>query len=62
MKTIKRLASFVWRNYSIRLVVVVLCIIFSAVSSTVASVFLQRLIDEVIVPGVENGLASVASA
>lgn len=58
---IRRLASFVWSNYRFPLIVVTLCIIFSALSSTVAAVFLQQLIDKVITPGMTEGLAAVSS-
>lgn len=56
---VKRLAGFVWNNYKVGLIVVVFCVIFSAVSNTVANVFLQRLIDTVITPGMESGLNAV---
>ena len=58
---VKRLGAFVWNRYKARLVVVVFCVIFSALSSTVAAVFMQQLIDEVIIPGMDTGLASVYS-
>ena len=57
--TVRRLAAFVWQGYSVRLVVSFICIIVSALSTTVATIFMQRLIDEVIMPGIESGLASV---
>ena len=59
--TIGRLTGFVWRNYKAGLIVVTVCVVFSALSNTVANVFLQRLIDTVIIPGMENGLQSVYS-
>ncbi len=57
--TIKRLAAFVWQGYSVRLVVSLICIVISALSTTIAAIFMQRLIDEVIIPGIDSGLASV---
>ena len=42
-----------------RLIVVMLCIIVSAVASVIATVFLQRLIDECIVPGISSGMGAV---
>jgi ATP-binding cassette subfamily B multidrug efflux pump len=56
----KRLLAYLFRYYRARLMVVVICIILSALSGTVATVFLQRLIDEVITPGVTSGFAFVA--
>ena len=59
--TVKRLASFVWKGYSVRLVAAFLCIVISALSTTVAAVFMQKLIDEVIIPGIDSGLSAVMS-
>ncbi len=42
-----------------RLIVVMLCIIVSAVASVIATVFLQRLIDKCIVPGISSGMGAV---
>ncbi len=57
--TVKRLAGFVWKNYKAGLIIVTICVVFSAVSNTVANVFLQRLIDTVITPGMKSGLQAV---
>ncbi|MBQ6622396.1 MAG: ABC transporter ATP-binding protein [Mogibacterium sp.] len=56
---IKRLAGFVWKNYKFRLIVVVFCVVFSALSTTVAAFFMQQLIDNVILPGVNHGFSAV---
>lgn len=56
---IGRLASFVWSNYRSTLTLVTVCIFFAAISNTVASVFLQQLVDRVITPGMEQGLQAV---
>ena len=57
--TIKRLWKFVWSNYKVRIVVVVICVIISALAMTVANFFLQNLIDTVIIPGMDSGLQAV---
>ena len=57
--TAKRLAAFVWQGYSVRLVAALICIVVSALSTTVAAVFMQKLIDEVIIPGIDSGLSAV---
>lgn len=57
--TLKRLLGFILAHYKIRMVVVVICIISSAVASTVATVFMQRLIDECITPGISTGMGAV---
>ena len=56
----KRLLQYIAKHYKGRLIVVMICIVFAGISSTVANVFLQRLIDDCITPGLKNGMASVA--
>ncbi len=58
--TFKRLLSYLFKYYKVNLIVVVICIILSTLASTAATVFLQRLIDECIVPGLSLGYAAVA--
>jgi ATP-binding cassette subfamily B protein len=58
--TLGRLIKYLLAHYRVQLIVVVICIVISSVSGTVATVFMQRLIDEVITPGLSTGLASVA--
>ena len=57
--TFGRLFRYLFDHYGMRLIVVVLCIIVSAVASVIATVFLQRLIDECIVPGISSGMGAV---
>ena len=57
--TFKRLLGFILDHYKARMVVVVICIISSAVASTAATVFMQRLIDECITPGISLGMNAV---
>jgi ATP-binding cassette subfamily B protein len=57
--TFGRLMKYLFDHYSWKLVLVVFCVIISSISTVVATVFLQRLIDQVITPGLTNGLASV---
>ncbi len=59
MSVVKRLTGFVWKYYKPGLIVVIICVIFSALSNTIASVFLQRLVDLVIIPGMDKGLQAV---
>ncbi len=49
MKSLKRLMSYM-RVYKIQLVLVVVCILLSAIASAVSALFLQLLIDDYIVP------------
>ena len=57
--TFGRLFRYLFDHYGMRLIVVMLCIIVCAVASVIATVFLQRLIDECIVPGISSGMGAV---
>ena len=54
-KTLRRLFSYM-KEYRSTLIIVVVCIILSAVASAASSLFLQTLIDDYITPliGTEN--------
>ena len=49
MKTIKRLLSYLLK-YKFRLLIVVVCILFSSLAGVIGSLFLQTLIDDYITP------------
>lgn len=57
--TFKRLLSYLFSHYRFYLITVIVCIVISSVASVVQTVFLQKLIDEVITPGVVSGMNSV---
>ena len=57
--TFGRLLKYVWEDYGFRLVIVLICVLFTGVANVIASVFLQRIIDECITPGLTEGLSSV---
>ena len=44
----RRLLAYVFRHYPWRLIVVAISIVIASVASTVASIFMQRVVDEVI--------------
>ena len=46
--TFGRLLKYVGKNYTLELIIVVICIILSSISSVIATMFMQRLIDECI--------------
>lgn len=58
-KTLKRLLSYL-KVYRPQLIIVTVCILFSAIASAASSMFLQSLIDDYIMPllGVENPVFS----
>ena len=57
--TFKRVLGYVWRDYRKQMVLVTFCIIAGSVASLVSTVSLRRLIDNVIVPGLDIGLQGV---
>ena len=56
MKVVKRLLSYIFKNYKKEFFLVILCIIFSSIASVSSSLFLEILIDDYIEPmiGVSN--------
>lgn len=54
--TLKRLFSYIFKNYKGRFVLVIICILLSAVASVASSMFIKTLIDTYIEPliGVPN--------
>ncbi len=57
--TFKRLFKYIFKHYPAYLIIVVVCLIIASVSTTAMSIFLKRLIDECILPGLETGWDSV---
>lgn len=54
-ETVKRLMSYVFDNYKGRFVLVVICIVLSAVVNVIGSMFIKVLIDSYIIPLVGEG-------
>ncbi len=57
--TFKRVLGYVWRDYRKQMLLVTFCIIAGSAASLVSTVSLRRLIDNVIVPGLDIGLQGV---
>ncbi|SDM67160.1 ATP-binding cassette, subfamily B [Actinomyces ruminicola] len=55
----RRLAAYVFHYYPWRLIVSAISIVIASVASTVAAIFMQRVVDEVITPGLSTGLDAV---
>lgn len=55
-----RLVRYLFSHYKIQLIVTLICIVISAFSSSIATIFIQRLIDECITPGVNQGFETIA--
>ncbi len=50
MPTVKRLLSYIFKNYKGRFFLVLVCILFSSLASVASSLFLETLIDDYITP------------
>ena len=59
--TLGRLLKFIFKFYKKELIIVFVCITLSSVSSVFATFFMQRLIDECIIPGMTSGMQAVAA-
>lgn len=55
-----RLIQYLFLHYKIKLIATIICIVISSFASTIATIFIQRLIDECIIPGVNQGFEPVA--
>ncbi len=53
--TLGRLVKTVFKYYKWRMVAVLFCILFTSVGSLVSSVYMQRLVDDVITPAMDGG-------
>ena len=60
-KSLLRLLKYVFKKYKFQLVIVAICIMISSVASVIAATFMQRLIDEVILPGIDSGMSAVGN-
>ena len=53
--TFKRLVKYVFKSYPIHFIVIVVCLIISAIGATAASLFMKAFIDDVIIAGIKAG-------
>lgn len=56
-----RLLKYIMQHYKAYMIISIICIFVSAVAGSIATVFLQKLIDECIIPGMQTGLSAVWS-
>ncbi|QBE97310.1 putative ABC transporter ATP-binding protein [Blautia producta] len=55
----RRLLKYIMHHYPAYMIISAVCVLISAVAGSVASVFLQKLIDECIIPGMSQGIDAV---
>ncbi len=58
--TFSRLIKYLFKNYKVQLIIAMICVVVGALASVVATIFLQRVIDEAITPGLTSGFDAVA--
>ncbi|MCR4744803.1 MAG: ABC transporter ATP-binding protein/permease [Lachnospiraceae bacterium] len=59
--TFGRFIKYLAAHYGVQLVVVFICLILSAFSSVIANLFIQKIVDEIVAPGLTGGFESVAA-
>ena len=60
--TFSRLLKTLLKYYKWRLVAVVICILFSSAGGLVSSIYMQKLVDEIITPAMASGFGSELQA
>lgn len=58
-RTLSRLLKYIFKYYKGSFAMILICIIFSSIAGVGASIFLQYIIDDCIMPGLANGLDTV---
>ena len=59
--TFTRFIKYLAAHYGFQMGLVLICLILSAFSSVIANLFIQKIVDEIIAPGLTGGFESVAS-
>ena len=54
-----RLVRYVFRHYPVRIGLTVVCVIMAAIASAVGAIFMQRIVDTVVTPGLVSGFDAV---
>ncbi|MGN0552711.1 MAG: ABC transporter ATP-binding protein [Oscillospiraceae bacterium] len=58
-KSLKRVLSYVFKNYNIHFIIVVICIIITSITTLVGTLFMRDLVDKYIVPLTEQKAAGL---
>ena len=58
-KTLKRLIKYLFHCYPKSIVVIIICILLSSIAGLSASVFMEKIIDDAIIPGLNGGFDSI---
>ncbi|MGN1136187.1 MAG: ABC transporter ATP-binding protein [Oscillospiraceae bacterium] len=58
-KSLKRVLSYIFKNYKLHFIIVVICIIITSITTLVGTLFMRDLVDEYIVPLTEQKAAGL---
>ena len=58
-KSFSRLVGYLFHSYPVHVVIILICIIITAIGSVAAGYFMPKFIDDVIYAGIKNGMDSV---
>ena len=61
MPILGRLIKYMFKYYKLQLIVVLICITLNSMAAISSSIFIERITNDVIIPGLENGWDSVKS-
>lgn len=59
LKVLPKILKYLFKYYKFPLIIVFICIVASAIAGACNTIFLQRIIDQVIEPGIANGFETV---
>ena len=59
--TMKRLLKMLFSEYRWQMLIIALCLIVSAIGGSLSSIFLQKIIDEVVLPGLQSSFSAVSA-
>lgn len=58
-KSLKRVLSYIFKNYKLHFIIVVICIIITSITTLVGTLFMRDLVDEYIIPLTEQKAAGL---
>lgn len=56
MSILARLVGYMFKYYKLQLIVVLICITLNSIAAISSSIFIERIVDDVIKPGIDGGL------
>ena len=56
MSILARLVGYMFKYYKLQLIVVLICITLNSIAAISSSIFIERIVDDVMKPGIDGGL------